>query len=100
MTTVFLRTKSRTPTLPAVTLVRVPLQRSSVSQVVPRTLAEENRPTVRNDPAPDPHRWRTVLPLPSFFLLRAASLGLRGARGQPLKRPPNRNRFANARRPS
>jgi hypothetical protein len=38
--TVFLRLKSRTRTVPRTTFVSVPSQRSCVSQIVPRTVAE------------------------------------------------------------
>src|SRR5260221_9264429 len=77
-------TKSRTATLPAVTLVSVPGQRWSVSQVVPLIVAEEKRPTVRNAPLPEPQRWRTErFGPPRFFAIWAF-----GARGQPLKLPP------------
>ncbi len=46
----FLRRKSRTTTLPRLTLVSVPSQRSIVSQIVPRTVAELLRPRVRKRP--------------------------------------------------
>src|SRR3954453_7116390 len=57
-----LRAKSRTVTAPAVTFVRVPSQRSAVSQVVPLIAAELKRPRVRNFPLPDPQSLRTVFP--------------------------------------
>ena len=53
--TVFLRLKSRTATVPRRTLVRVPSQRSSTSQIVPRTVAALYLPSVRNLPLPLPH---------------------------------------------
>src|SRR5262245_28680523 len=47
---VFLRRKSRTATVPRVTLVSVPSQRSAVIQIVPRTVAAERLPRVRKRP--------------------------------------------------
>ena len=47
---VFLRRLSRTATLPRVTVVRVPSQRSVTVKIVPRTVAEEKRPRVRKRP--------------------------------------------------
>jgi hypothetical protein len=41
------RRKSRTTTLPRLTEVSVPSQRSVVVQIVPRTVADELRPLVR-----------------------------------------------------
>src|SRR4051812_27423364 len=94
--TVLRFTKSRTPTLPAVTRVSVPSQWSSVSQVVPLTVADEKRPTVRNAPPPLPQRWRTDRFGDNFLRApNAAIFGWRGAFRQPLNLPPNRNRSAN-----
>src|SRR3954447_807925 len=48
--TFFLRRKSRTTTAPSLTIVSVPSQRSSVIQVVPRTVALLWRPRVWKRP--------------------------------------------------
>src|SRR5215210_971274 len=53
--------KARTETLPRLTRTSVPLQRSSVSHFVPRTVAAPCRPRVRKRPLPSPHRRRTRL---------------------------------------
>src|SRR5439155_26880208 len=50
--------KSETWRTPWSTLVRVPSQRSAVSQLVPRTVAEEYRPRVLKRPLPLPQSWR------------------------------------------
>src|SRR5438094_54816 len=69
-------------------------QRSSVFQVVPRTVADEKRPTVRYEPLPAPQRCRTER---DFLLLASEAIfGFLGAFGQPLNLPPDRYRLANA----
>src|SRR6185503_1270368 len=45
-----------TRTLPRITRVSVPLQRSSTSHLVPRTVAALFLPLVRNRPLPSPQR--------------------------------------------
>ena len=80
---VFLRRLSRTATLPRVTVVRVPSQRSVTVKIVPRTVAEEKRPRVEA-----PLRVRTQAPdLPS----RDAAPRGSGALATPLaaKLPPS-----------
>src|SRR6185437_12821251 len=69
--TVFLRRRSRTWTVPRLTLVNVPSQRSSTSQIVPRTVAELYLPPVRNLPLPLPHSLPRT-DFGPFFLSKAA----------------------------
>src|SRR5690348_11168288 len=64
--TFFLRLKSRTATAPFVTRVGVPAQEPVTSHLVPRTVADEYLPVVRNEPLPSPHSLR------DFFFLAAA----------------------------
>ena len=80
MTILFLRlAKSRTTTVPRLTVTLVLPQRSSVSHFVPLTVAAPCLPFVRKRPLPSPHSRRTFF----FFadvarllllLLRAAQL--------------------------
>src|SRR4051794_40241589 len=65
---VFLRLRSRTWTVPRVTLVNVPSQRSSTSQIVPRTVAALYLPSVRNLPLPLPHSLPRTDFGPFFFV--------------------------------
>src|SRR5262249_8746218 len=58
--TVLCLTKSLTVTTPLTTRVSVPSQRSMISHLVPRTVAELNWPRVRNCPAPSPHSLRVL----------------------------------------
>ena len=63
--TLRLRCRSRTSTLPSVTLVSVPSQRSVVTHFVPRTVATLSRPWVRKRECLSlPHRRRTTRRLP------------------------------------
>src|SRR5207244_13597822 len=52
-------TRSRTATIPSSTFATVLWQRSSTVHVVPRTVAQAQRPRVRNRARPVPHRPRT-----------------------------------------
>ena len=74
--TVLWRRRSRTLTVPRLTVVSVPSQRSVVSQIVPRTVAELYLPFVRNLPLPLPHSLPSTACGP-FFLLTAAALAPR-----------------------
>ena len=69
--------RSRTLTVPRLTVVSVPSQRSSVSQIVPRTVAALYLPFVRNLPLPLPHSLPSTACGPFFFLLTAAALAPR-----------------------
>ena len=55
------------------TLVSVPSQRSSTSQIVPRTVAELYLPLVRNLPLPLPHSLPRTDFGPFFFFLASAA---------------------------
>src|SRR4051812_6054076 len=70
---VFLRLRSRTWTVPRVTLVNVPSQRSSTSQMVPRTVAALYLPSVRNLPLPLPHSLPRTDFGPFFFFLASTA---------------------------
>ena len=52
---------SKTSSLPRLTVISVPVQRSSVRQSVPRTGAAAKRPFVRKLPLALPQAWRTGL---------------------------------------
>jgi hypothetical protein len=67
---------SRTLTVPRRTVVSVPSQRSCVSQIVPRTVAELYLPLVRNFPLPLPQSLPSTACGP-FFLLTVAALAPR-----------------------
>src|SRR5512133_2691335 len=67
------RRRSRTLTVPRLTVVSVPSQRSDVSQIVPRTVAELYLPFVRNFPLPLPHSLPSTAWAPFFFLLTDAA---------------------------
>jgi hypothetical protein len=69
--TVLLALKSRTRTVPRVTFVSVPSQRSWTSQIVPRTVAELYLPLVRKRPLPLPHSLPSTA-LGPFFLSTVA----------------------------
>src|SRR5688572_8604208 len=83
---VFLRRKSRTATLPRLTVVRVPSQRSAMVQTVPRTVAEELRPRVRYRPVALERR-RRIVRRESPAAVAEPERSLPRAR-QPLKLPP------------
>src|SRR3954451_2352806 len=70
---VFLRLTSRTWTVPRGTLVKVPSQRSSTSQMVPRTVAALYLPSVRNLPFPLPHSLPRTDFGPFFFVAASAA---------------------------
>src|SRR5215471_8492571 len=67
--TVLPRRLSKTLTTPRLTVVRVPSQRSSTSQIVPRTVAEAYLPLVLNFPLPLPHSLPSTDFAPRFFFL-------------------------------
>src|SRR3979409_33712 len=66
------RRRSRTLTVPRLTVVSVPSQRSVVSQIVPRTVAELYLPFVRNLPLPLPHSLPSTACGPFFLVAGAA----------------------------
>src|SRR5262245_45205847 len=55
--------------MPRSTFTYVPSHRSAVSHRVPRTVADANRPRVRNFPLPSPHTWRTTFAVACLAVL-------------------------------
>src|SRR6476469_5926039 len=73
--------KSRTTTLPRMTVVVVPEQVSFVSHFVPRDVAEDDLPTVRKLPCESPQRCRLRLRLALALAFLPLPLLLQGPTG-------------------